>query len=221
MKVAIIDYKMGNLHSVKAACDKVGLASIISSDPYEINDCIAAILPGVGSFPQAMKNIYELKLDNCIYRFVEKGKILFGICLGMQLLFDISNEFGINNGLGIIKGRAVKFNFSSKKSRLYPIPQIGWNRIYEKHIIWKDTILNNIKNGDFMYFLHSNYVLPLNKNIILSKTIYGNNEFCSSLKQNNIFATQFHPEKSGRTGLNIYQNLKVLIKNNSHKTIGE
>ena len=213
MEVAIIDYKMGNLHSVKAACDKVGLASTISSDPDEINDCIAAILPGVGSFAQAMKNINELKLDNCIYRFVETGKILFGICLGMQLLFDISNEFGSNNGLGIIKGRSDKFNFSSKNAKIYPIPQIGWNRIYENNIFWKDTILNNNKNGDFMYFLHSNYVLPLNKNIILSKTIYGRHEFCSSIKINNIFATQFHPEKSGMTGINIYQNLKVLIKN--------
>ena len=213
MEVAIIDYKMGNLHSVKAACDKVGLVSTISSDPGEINDCIAAILPGVGSFAQAMKNINELKLDNCIYRFVETGKILFGICLGMQLLFDISNEFGSNNGLGIIKGRAEKFNFSSKNSKIYPIPQIGWNRIYEKKIFWKDTILNNNKNGDFMYFLHSNYVLPLNKNIILSKTIYGRHEFCSSIKQNNIFGTLFHPEKSGMTGLNIYRNFKVLIKN--------
>ena len=213
MEVAIIDYKMGNLHSVKAACDKVGLASKISSDPAEINDCIAAILPGVGAFAQAMKNINELKLDNCIHKFVETDKIFFGICLGMQLLFDISNEFGSYNGLGIIKGRSEKFNFSSKNSKIYPIPQIGWNRIFEKKIFWKDTILNNNKNGDFMYFLHSNYVLPLNKNIILSKTIYGSHEFCSSIKQNNIFATQFHPEKSGMTGLNIYRNLKVLIKN--------
>ena len=213
MEVAIIDYKMGNLHSVKAACDKVGLASTISSDPDEINDCIAAILPGVGSFPQAMKNINDLKLDNCIYRFVEKGKILFGICLGMQLLFDISNEFGSNNGLGIIKGRAEKFNFSSKNSKIYPIPQIGWNRIYEKKIFWKDTILNNNKNGDFMYFLHSNFVLPMAEEIILSKTIYGYHEFCSSIKINNIFATQFHPEKSGESGINLYRNLKVLIKN--------
>ena len=213
MEVAIIDYKMGNLHSVKAACDKVGLASTISSDPDEINDCIAAILPGVGSFAQAMKNINELKLDNCIYRFVETGKILFGICLGMQLLFDISNEFGSNNGLGIIKGRSDKFNFSSKNAKIYPIPQIGWNRIFENKISWKNTILNNNKSGDFMYFLHSNYVLPMDKEIILSKTIYGCHEFCSSIKINNIFATQFHPEKSGMTGINIYQNLKVLIKN--------
>jgi imidazole glycerol-phosphate synthase subunit HisH len=208
MDVAIIDYKMSNLFSVQTACKKVGLSSVITSDKNEILNAKIAILPGVGAFGEAMKYLRESKLDNSIHEFVDTGKPFVGICLGLQLLFDSSEEFGDYKGLGLIKGKVKKFNFHSNNSTKYPVPQIGWNKISMNGSSWEKTLLCNNTNGDFMYFVHSYYVEPQMKNIILSSTIYGNTEYCSSIQQNNIFACQFHPEKSGEIGLNIYINLK-------------
>ncbi len=208
MDVAIIDYKMSNLFSVQAACNSVGLSSVITSDNNQILDAKIAILPGVGAFGEAMKYLSDLKLDDTIFQFVDSGKPFVGICLGLQLLFDSSEEFGKNSGLGLIKGKVKKFNFYSHNSTKYPVPQIGWNTLKQINDSWDDSLLYNNTNGDFMYFIHSYFVEPQNKNIILSSTTYGNTEYCSSIQQNNIFACQFHPEKSGEIGLNIYKNLK-------------
>jgi len=208
MDVAIIDYKMSNLFSVQAACNKVGLSSVITSEKNEILDAKVAILPGVGAFGEAMKYLSDLNLDDTIFQFVDSGKPFVGICLGLQLLFDSSEEFGDYSGLGFIKGKVKKFKFHSHNSTKYPVPQIGWNNILMNGSSWEKTLLCNNTNGDFMYFVHSYYVEPQMKNVILSSTIYGNTEYCSSIQQNNIFACQFHPEKSGEIGLNIYKNLK-------------
>ena len=208
MDVAIIDYKMSNLFSVQAACQKVGLSSIITSDKNEILDAKIAILPGVGAFGEAMKYLKESSLDKTIHQFVDKGKPFVGICLGLQLLFDSSEEFGNCSGLGLIKGKVRKFKVHSFNSIKYPVPQIGWNNIISNGVSWEGTLLSNNIDNDFMYFVHSYYVEPQIKNVILSSTIYGNTEYCSSVQQNNIFACQFHPEKSGDIGLNIYKNLK-------------
>ena len=208
MDVAIIDYKMSNLFSVQAACEKVGLSSTITSDKKEILDAKIAILPGVGAFGEAMKYLSDLKLDDTIFQFVDSGKPFVGICLGLQLLFDSSEEFGDYSGLGLIKGKVKKFNFYSHNSTKYPVPQIGWNKISRNGSTWEKTLLCNNASDDFMYFVHSYYVVPKNKNVTLSKTTYGNTEYCSSIQQNNIFACQFHPEKSGVIGLNIYKTLK-------------
>ncbi|MBT3800971.1 MAG: imidazole glycerol phosphate synthase subunit HisH [Bacteroidetes bacterium] len=208
MDVAIIDYKMSNLFSVQAACNNVGLSSVITSDNNEILDAKIAILPGVGAFGEAMKYLSELKLDDTIFQFVDSGKPFVGICLGLQLLFDSSDEFGANSGLGLVKGKVKKFKFHSRNSIKYPVPQIGWNMIKQTNGSWNDTLLCNNDNGDFMYFVHSYYVEPQKKNIIVSSTTYGNTEYCSSVQHDNIFACQFHPEKSGDVGLNIYKNLK-------------
>ena len=209
MDVAIIDYKMSNLFSVQAACNKVGLSSVITSDKKEILDAKIAILPGVGAFGEAMKHLCELKLDDSISQFVDSGKPFVGICLGLQLLFDSSEEFGENCGLGIVKGKVKKFKFQSNKSEKFPVPQIGWNQIKKTNeLLWNDSLLCNSNDGDFMYFVHSYYVEPREKHIILSSTTYGNTEYCSSIQQNNIFASQLHPEKSGDVGLSIYKKLK-------------
>ena len=208
MDVAIIDYKMSNLFSVQAACENAGLSSIITYDKNEILDAKVAILPGVGAFGEAMKYLSGLKLDDTIFQFVDSGKPFVGICLGLQLLFDCSEEFGNYSGLGLIKGRVKKFKYNYDNSTKYPVPQIGWNKINKTNGSWDDSLLHNNTNGDFMYFVHSYYVEPQMKNIILSSTTYGNTEYCSSIQQNNIFACQFHPEKSGVIGLNIYKNLK-------------
>jgi len=208
MDVAIIDYKMSNLFSVQAACENVGLSSIITSDKDEILDAKVAILPGVGAFGEAMKFLCDSKLDDTIYQFADSGKPFVGICLGLQLLFESSVEFGNYSGLGLVKGKVRKFQFHSNNSVKYPVPQIGWNKIKRMDASWEDSLLFNNTNDDFMYFIHSYFVEPDDESIILSKTIYGNTEYCSSIKQNNIFACQFHPEKSGEIGLNIYKNLK-------------
>ena len=211
MDIAIIDYKMSNLHSVKAACNKVGLSSVITSDSSQILDSKVAILPGVGAFGEAMSHLAKLKLDNCIYKYLETGRPFIGICLGLQLLFDTSQEFGKNSGLGIIKGLVKKFQVSTKNSIRHPVPQISWNRIQKNNYPWGNTLLSNNKNNDFMYFVHSYYVELKDDSYALTKTIYGDTEYCSSIQCKNIFATQFHPEKSGQKGLKIYQQLKKKI----------
>ena len=213
MDVAIIDYGMSNLHSVQAACNKVGLLSVITGDSEQILDAKIAILPGVGAFGEAMSHLAESGLDECILRFVQSGKPFIGICLGMQLLFDQSEEFGIYKGLGLIRGTVKKFKFYSKGNIKYPIPQICWNRVRQKSSSWEDTLLLNNKNDDFMYFIHSYFVEPEDEKLILATTTYGDQEYCSAIKYNNIFATQFHPEKSGTTGMKVYEQLKYNLGN--------
>ena len=213
MDVAIIDYKMSNLFSVQAACENVGLSSIITSDKDEILDAKVAILPGVGAFGEAMKFLCDSKLDDTIDQFVDSGKPFVGICLGLQLLFESSVEFGNYSGLGLVKGKVRKFQFHSNNSVKYPVPQIGWNMIKQTNDSWDDSLLCNNANGDFMYFIHSYFVEPNDESIILSKTIYGNTEYCSSIKQDNIFGYQFHPEKSGVVGMKVYQELKKKLHN--------
>jgi len=213
MDVAIIDYKMSNLHSVEAACNKVGLNSMITSKNSEILSSKIAILPGVGAFGEAMNQIKKLGLDKTIKEFIDSGKQFVGICLGLQLLFDESDEFGENQGLGVIKGKVKKFNLQKINEKKFPVPQIGWNKIFRTDNVWDSTLLKENNDGDFMYFVHSYYVEPYDNDIILSKTVYGNVEYCSSIKYKNIFALQFHPEKSGLTGLKIYNNIKNEIGN--------
>ncbi|WP_428741977.1 imidazole glycerol phosphate synthase subunit HisH [Tenacibaculum sp.] len=199
-KVAIIDFKLGNIYSVVQACQEVGLNVSITSNYDEILAADGVILPGVGAFGDAINNLKELNLDKTIKDFVNTGKPFMGICLGLQLLFSESEEFGDYEGLGLIEGKVVKFDNSSFK-----VPQIAWNRINENEVLWIDTPLNKTKNGEFMYFVHSYYVIPDNPNYILTTTNYCGVNYCSSIKKDNIFATQFHPEKSGEKGLEIYK----------------
>jgi len=207
MSVAIIDYKLGNLHSVKSACEHVGISTIITDNKEEILNSSAAILPGVGAFKEGMNFLQKSKLDLTIKEFIDSKKPFLGICLGMHLLFENSEEFGNHLGLGIVKGKIVKFNFNPKAINKFPIPQIGWNKIYSCNRPWANTILGSNKNEDYMYFVHSYYAIP-EEDCILSKTNYGGIEYCSAIQYKNIFATQFHPEKSGKDGLNIYKNFK-------------
>jgi glutamine amidotransferase len=205
MSVAIVDYKLSNLQSVKLACNEVGIDGIITNNHKFINESQGIILPGVGSFKEAMRNIKNLNLINVLKDQVNSGKPILGICLGMQLLFDLSEEFGNNEGLGILKGRVKKFSNCENSQNLKI--NIGWKKIYENKS-WKKTLFDSLTNGEFMYFVHSFYVEPLNRSIILSKTNFFDYSFCSAIESKNIFATQFHPEKSGKNGLKIYENFK-------------
>lgn len=204
MKVAIIDYKLSNLFSVKHALDYIGVESQITYDKDIIANSDAAIIPGVGAFGDAIKNLEKLELIDLIKDFISSGRSFMGVCLGMQLLFTQSEEFGTYMGLNIIKGKVKKFTDKSKK---ITVPQIGWNQIFipKNKSLQPSSPLKNIKHGEFMYFVHSYYVIPEDNKVILSETTYENITYCSSLLYNNVFATQFHPEKSGKEGIKIYR----------------
>lgn len=212
LDVAIVDLNLSNLHSVNSACKKVGLKSEITSDNKIISKAKSIIFPGVGSFKVAMKKLRLLKLEETIRNSINCNKPFLGICLGMQLLFSSSNEFGYTKGMSIFKGEVKKFDFYSKNNIKFPVPHIGWNKVYLLKKKSKLKIFKNIKNHQFMYFVHSYYVIPENKDIILTNSTYGIKDFCSSIMYKNIYAFQFHPEKSGIEGLKIYRNFKSIIQ---------
>lgn len=206
-QIAIIDYQLGNLFSVKQACEYLGYKSIITSDKNILMNSDYAILPGVGAFGDAMKSLDDLDLVEPMKDFINAGKPFMGVCLGLQLLFSESEEFGSYKGLGIISGTVKKFSTSGKDGEKVKVPQIEWNQIYKSGSIdWEQTPLKNCKEGDYMYFVHSYFVEPEDETSWLSKTTYGGKTYCSSVIRNNVFASQFHPEKSGLEGISIYKN---------------
>ena len=209
--VIIIDYQLGNLFSVKQACDVIGLNAKISFEKEDILNADALILPGVGAFNQAMSNLKKLNLDLAIIQKVNSGIPIFGICLGLQLLFTESEEFGAGRGLDLISGVIKRFpeQYQNRKIR---VPQIAWNTIYKSSQSWEKSALMELKENDFMYFIHSYYVESKDKNCVLTLTNYDGIEFCSAINYNNIFATQFHPEKSADKGISIYKNWALINK---------
>lgn len=208
-KVVIIDYLLGNLFSVKQACDTIGINAIVSSEKINIENADALILPGVGAFIEAMKNLEELDLIQPIKNAVNNGIPMFGVCLGLQLLFTKSEEFGSGDGLNLINGVIKKFPtvYEQKKMK---VPQIQWNKIVPSDLSWDNTPLKDLSREDFMYFVHSYYVEPVNNDCVLTRTDYGGLEYCSAVIQENIFAVQFHPEKSAEKGLSIYKNWAII-----------
>jgi len=216
-KVAIVDYGVGNLFSVKHACEKVGIEAVITSSKQEILNADGVILPGVGAFGDAMELLKRLDLVGVLKEVAESSKPLIGICLGMHLLMTESHEFGHCQGLGVIKGSVIRFtNLPDVSWKKIKVPHVGWNRIYRSSEnvdgkVWKNSVLEGLKDGEFMYFVHSFYVVPEDPGIVLSKTSYGQIEFCSSFQYKNILAFQFHPERSGVQGLIIYDKLKHII----------
>ena len=203
--IAIIDYRMSNLFSISNALDNLGINSVITSDPKIIHQSDGAILPGVGSFPEAIENLHSLDLFEAIKSFISSGKPFLGICLGLQLLFERSEEFQSTEGLGIIHGSTKEFkNVSSVKT----IPHVGWNQIsiLNREFTTNKDPLKDIENGDYFYFVHSLYVSPEGKEVVKTSSNHDEFNFCSSIMHENIFASQFHPEKSGERGLLILDN---------------
>ena len=194
--IAIIDYKMGNLGSVKNALDSLNIESVITSDKEVIRKADKLILPGVGAFRKAMDNLKELDLIDVIKEEANKGKPILGICLGMQLMFSSSEEYGLTEGLNILEGRIIHFRENGLK-----IPHMGWNNLD----IPSNTKLFKGLNNPYVYFVHSYHLVTDNKDYLLTKTTYGY-EFSCAVEYKNIFATQFHPEKSGDVGLKILKN---------------
>ncbi|MFH2047112.1 MAG: imidazole glycerol phosphate synthase subunit HisH [Pseudomonadota bacterium] len=207
-RVVIVDYEAGNLFSVEHACKTVGLKPAIVNKAADIINADALILPGVGAFGAAMKNLHRLDLVQPILDFTATGRPFLGVCLGMQILFSGSNEFGEHKGLNLIEGEVVKFPEANRNGERMKIPQIGWNRIFyplSDVYKWSGTPLEKIANGEFMYFVHSYYANPSISDNILSTTDYGGIRYCSSVIKGNIFAVQFHPEKSAEEGIKIYR----------------
>lgn len=213
IKIAIIDYQLSNLFSVKHACEFVGLNAQITSDPKLINKADGVILPGMGAFGDAMKNLKKLGLVRPICKHINTGKPFLGVCLGQQLIFEESEEFGRHKGLAIIKGSVKKIPNKIREAQI-KIPHVGWNKILKKNnkTDWHKTLLSGIKEGEFMYFVHSYYVSPKNKVVSIAKTNYEGFEFCSVVNHKNVFATQFHPEKSGKEGIKIYKNFAKSVE---------
>jgi glutamine amidotransferase len=211
LHMAVIDYGLGNLFSIKHACENVGMEAVITADPGEIKKSDGVILPGVGAFGDAMASLCSLKLDILIKELAADKKPLVGVCLGMQLLFTESNEFGAFGGLDLIKGQVRRFTNPQAGGVTLKIPQIGWNRIKEKNN-WNGTPLIGLDDQEFMYFVHSYCCFPDDPAVILAETDYGGEVFCSSLILGSIFGCQFHPERSAGPGLKIYQNIKNWIE---------
>lgn len=211
-KVVIVDYGLGNLYSIKQTCAYVGIDAIITYDKEKIVKSDAIILPGVGAFGDAMDELKKRDLNDLLRDQAKSGKVIIGICLGMQLLMSESIEFGIHKGLDIIPGTTHKFNNDSYNS--LKVPQIGWNHINpvsNNNNHWEGTLLQGLRSDEYMYFVHSFYVEPANSDVIIAYTDYGNITYCSALHYENIIGFQFHPERSGPSGLNIYRNLAHLL----------
>jgi imidazole glycerol-phosphate synthase subunit HisH len=208
--VAIIDYKISNLFSVNQACIHAGLSPVITSDKLIIEKADGIILPGVGSFKEAMNNLSDLDLCDSIRKVINEDKPFMGICLGYQVLFSESEEFGHTDGLNIFSGQVKKFE--NRGNKLLKIPQVGWNTInpYNEEK-WNNSLLKGIDPGEYTYFVHSYYVDTQETEIALTSTNYEGTNYCSSIQSKNVFASQYHPEKSGLEGLRIYKNFEKMI----------
>lgn len=198
--MVVVDYERGNLRSVQKALECVGAEVTVSRDPEVIAMADKLILPGVGAFADCMENLEKFGLVEAIKEFIASGRLFLGICLGLQLLFTESEEFGLTRGLDLISGRVIRFPRGLKA------PHMGWNTVST----WQDCpLLDGIKDGDYFYFVHSYYVVPYDLSVIVSSTHYGV-KFTSVIWRDNIYATQFHPEKSQKLGLRLLENFSRL-----------
>ncbi|MDQ1326203.1 MAG: imidazole glycerol-phosphate synthase subunit HisH [Campylobacterota bacterium] len=202
--IGIVDYKMGNLASVINAFAKVGAAVILESDPDKLEQYDKLILPGVGAFGDAMEHLKSNGMDEAVKRFAQSGKPLLGICLGMQLLFESSEEFGSHEGLGLIPGKVVAFN-ECRFDHPHKVPHMGWNELFKQ----KETpLFQGLPDAFYLYFVHS-YHVQCEDSYAIGKTHYGYT-FVSAVQKDNIYGIQPHPEKSHENGLKIIENFVKL-----------
>ncbi len=199
--IAIVDYGMGNLRSVEKAFAKLGHGASITNEPEQLAAAEKIVLPGVGAFADAIAELHRRQLAEPLKQAVQQGKPFLGICLGLQLLFDTSYEDGEHAGLGIVPGKVVRFDPSQQK-----VPHMGWNQLQVRR---PSPVLSGLADGIHVYFVHSYYVVPEDEEVIATTTEYGV-PFTSSIWRDNLFATQFHPEKSQSDGLRILANFAEL-----------
>jgi glutamine amidotransferase len=200
--IAIIDYQMGNLRSVQKAFEKVGHQPVITSDPQVLREADKVVLPGVGAFGDAMRELRARGLVEPIREVIDSGKPFIGICLGMQLLFEIGHEGGRHEGLGVLAGEVVRFDVPPE----YKVPHMGWNTARVRSAT---PLLEGIDAAAHFYFVHSYYVSPTDPGVVALETEYGH-PFCSMIWRENVYATQFHPEKSQADGLRLLKNFAEL-----------
>ena len=201
--ITVVDYGMGNLRSVSKALEKVGFDVKVSSNKEDIKNAKGIVVPGVGAFGDAIHNLERFELKDEIINAINEGKPYLGICLGLQILFEYGYEFGEHEGLGILKGKVIRFE--NKES--FKVPHMGWNQIHLKKTA---GMFSNIKEGEYFYFVHSFYAAPSDENVISSITDYSV-DFCSAVQKDNIWAVQFHPEKSQKAGLKLLHNFKEFV----------
>jgi imidazole glycerol-phosphate synthase subunit HisH len=194
--IAIVDYGMGNLKSVEKGFLKVGVDAKVVTSAREIKDAAGVVLPGVGAFRDCMRNLERMFLIDTLLEEIRKGKPYLGICLGLQVLFTQSEEFGVHRGLDLLPGKVVRFGAGLK------VPHMGWNTV---KIVRRPPAFKDVGDESFFYFVHSFYVLPADTQVTAGITSYGI-DFASMIWKDNIMATQFHPEKSQETGLNVLKN---------------
>ena len=207
--IAVIDYGMGNLRSVQKALEHVGAKVVVTNDPDLIVSADSVVLPGVGAFKDCMANLTQLKLVDPIRKFIDGGKPFLGICLGLQVLFEESEEYGPVAGLGVLPGKVMKFANASSETKGGPpikIPHIGWNNIEVKK---KGPLFDKLGTESYFYFVHSYYVVPEDQSMVATVTNYGV-EFVSGIQYKNIYAFQFHPEKSQTMGLSLLERFSNL-----------
>lgn len=221
INVAIVDYGLGNLFSVQRACEHVGMQASITTSPQAIQAADAVILPGVGAFGDAMQALRSLDLVKLLREIAAGDQILVGICLGLQLMMSESYEFGCHEGLGLFEGPVVRFEQPRGPAGELKVPQVGWNRILRPDLdgddlgvgphTWEGSPLAGLRDGSYMYFVHSFHARPTDSAVVLATSHYGDIEFCSALRKRNVFAFQFHPERSGEQGIQIYRRLATII----------
>jgi len=205
--IAVIDYGMGNLRSVQKALESIGAQAVITSDPATILSADSVVLPGVGAFKTCMDNLRRLNLIDVVHKSVDSGKPFLGICLGLQLLFDESEEFDPVPALGILSGTVKEFPKSLTEGEApLKIPHMGWNTV---HVAHPNPLFDAVDNDSYFYFVHSYYVEPNDPAVIATTTNYGI-EFVSGIHRDNVYAFQFHPEKSQQLGLSLLKNFSLL-----------
>ena len=206
--VTLIDYGIGNLFSVQRALELCGAEVIVTSDPQQIKLAERLILPGVGAFSDGMKGLVEYGIDSAVIAHAENGRPLLGICLGMQLLATVSEEFGHHKGLNIIPGRVLPVPATTSDGRPHKVPHIGWASLQRPKRLtnWNDTILAGLNEDDEVYLVHSYSVLPDDEAYRLVNCDYNGRSICTAIRRDNVYGTQFHPEKSGLVGLRILRN---------------
>jgi len=204
--IAIIDYNVGNLHNLKNALDYQGLPNRIVREAHELDGADHIILPGVGAFKPAMERLREAGMEPVVRELVASGVPFLGVCVGLQLLFDESDEDGLHEGLGLLRGRIVRFKGRDAQGGSLKVPQIGWNQVAWQH---PDPLVEGIADQSYFYFVHSYYALPNDPAEALGITEYGE-RFAAVVRHGNVWGVQFHPEKSQNAGQRLLKNFAAL-----------
>jgi imidazole glycerol-phosphate synthase subunit HisH len=212
--IIVVNYGLGNLFNIQRAFDAVGANTIISSSPEAVLGADKIVLPGVGAFEAGMSQLQDSGMIEALQEFKSKGKQILGICLGMQLLVTQSEEHGLHKGLNFIPGKVTRFTPCADNENKFKVPQICWNAIEhtssQSKNSWEKTILEDLRSGDCMYFVHSYFVQAEKEQDCLAITRYGNETFHSVIQKDNVMGCQFHPERSGKQGLSILKNFVTI-----------